>query len=405
MRKYSNDISNENNYYSMDNDDENEIKENNINSKNNLNEELSYRNSVRLLSYNFFLRPPPVNNNGSDYKNERLKDFIEFLPEFDIICFQEIFTTLTDRKHQMIREAAKSGFKYHVSSRPPSFLSEYITDAGLLILSRYEIVECDYYDYYLNISGDAPSNKGIIYAKIKINNRYLFLFNTHLQSTYFDESQSNINDTIQVRTKQTEELINFLYNKLLAFPRDEIEKGLVLIVGDFNIDAHNNQFLREKYKLPKYKITEYELLRKKFSKLGAAIDIMYKKYNNHLYTFGNNDRPEYDQVLTGKAEFNLKQTLDYMWEIIPDYELNIYSKGYIKLNQNSEQKQLNKNAEDNDKINVLYNTFKVQEFLVKNRTYQQLSDHFGISVELSLPNKNNDLSENLLFNSEMNHLK
>ena len=405
MRKYSNDISNENNYYSMDNDDENEIKENNINSKNNLNEELSYRNSVRLLSYNFFLRPPPVNNNGSDYKNERLKDFIEFLPEFDIICFQEIFTTLTDRKHQMIREAAKSGFKYHVSSRPPSFLSEYITDAGLLILSRYEIVECDYYDYYLNISGDAPSNKGIIYAKIKINNRYLFLFNTHLQSTYFDESQSNINDTIQVRTKQTEELINFVYNKLLTFPRDEIEKGLVLIVGDFNIDAHNNQFLREKYKLPKYKITEYELLRKKFSKLGAAIDIMYKKYNNHLYTFGNNDRPEYDQVLTGKAEFNLKQTLDYMWEIIPDYELNIYSKGYIKLNQNSEQKQLNKNAEDNDKINVLYNTFKVQEFLVKNRAYQQLSDHFGISVELSLPNKNNDLSENLLFNSEMNHLK
>lgn len=405
MRKYSNDISNENNYYSMDNDDENEIKENNINSKNNLNEELSYRNSVRLLSYNFFLRPPPVNNNGSDYKNERLKDFIEFLPEFDIICFQEIFTTLTDRKHQMIREAAKSGFKYHVSSRPPSFLSEYITDAGLLILSRYEIVECDYYDYYLNISGDAPSNKGIIYAKIKINNRYLFLFNTHLQSTYFDESQSNINDTIQVRTKQTEELINFVYNKLLTFPRDEIEKGLVLIVGDFNIDAHNNQFLREKYKLPKYKITEYELLKKKFSKLGIAIDIMYKKYNNHLYTFGNNDRPEYDQVLTGKAEFNLKQTLDYMWEIIPDYELNIYSKGYIKLNQNSEQKQLNKNAEDNDKINVLYNTFKVQEFLVKNRTYQQLSDHFGISVELSLPNKNNDLSENLLFNSEMNHLK
>lgn len=387
MRKYSNDISNENNYYSMDNDDENEIKENNINSKNNLNEELSYRNSVRLLSYNFFLRPPPVNNNGSDYKNERLKDFIEFLPEFDIICFQEIFTTLTDRKHQMIREAAKSGFKYHVSSRPPSFLSEYITDAGLLILSRYEIVECDYYDYYLNISGDAPSNKGIIYAKIKINNRYLFLFNTHLQSTYFDESQSNINDTIQVRTKQTEELINFVYNKLLTFPRDEIEKGLVLIVGDFNIDAHNNQFLREKYKLPKYKITEYELLKKKFSKLGIAIDIMYKKYNNHLYTFGNNDRPEYDQVLTGKAEFNLKQTLDYMWEIIPDYELNIYSKGYIKLNQNSEQKQLNKNAEDNDKINVLYNTFKVQEFLVKNRPYQQLSDHFGVSVELFFPQK------------------
>ena len=43
---------------------------------------------------------------------------------------------------------------------------------------------------------------------------------------------------------------------------------------------------------------------------------------------------------------------------------------------------------------MFFYTFKVQEFLVKNRPYQQLSDHFGISVELSLPNKNNDLSEN-----------
>ena len=407
MRKYSNDLSNENNYYSMDNDDIIEIKENNNNSKNNpnANEELLTRNSIRLLSYNFFLRPPPINNNGSDYKNERLKDFFEFLPEFDIICFQEIFTTLTDRKHQMIREAAKSGLKYHVSSRPPSFFSEYITDSGLLILSRYEILECDYYYYYLNISGDAPSNKGIIYAKININNRYLFLFNTHLQSTYFDESQSNINCTIQVRTKQTEELINFVYNKLMIIPREQIEKGLVLIVGDFNIDAHNNQFLREKYKLPIYKISEYDLLKKKLNKLGIAIDIMNKKYNNHLYTFGNNDRPEYDQVFTGKAEFNMKQTLDYMWEIIPDYELNIYNKSFYKINDDSEKKQLNKNEEDDNKINVLYQTFKVQEFLVKNRPYQQLSDHFGISVELSLPNKNKDLSENLLFNSEFNHLK
>ena len=407
MRKYSNDLSNENNYYSMDNDDIIEIKENNNNSKNNpnANEELLTRNSIRLLSYNFFLRPPPINNNGSDYKNERLKDFFEFLREFDIICFQEIFTTLTDRKHQMIREAAKSGLKYHVSSRPPSFFSEYITDSGLLILSRYEILECDYYYYYLNISGDAPSNKGIIYAKININNRYLFLFNTHLQSTYFDESQSNINCTIQVRTKQTEELINFVYNKLMIIPREQIEKGLVLIVGDFNIDAHNNQFLREKYKLPIYKISEYDLLKKKLNKLGIAIDIMNKKYNNHLYTFGNNDRPEYDQVFTGKAEFNMKQTLDYMWEIIPDYDLNIYNKSFYKINDDSEKKQLNKNEEDDNKINVLYQTFKVQEFLVKNRPYQQLSDHFGISVELSLPNKNKDLSETLLFNSEFNHLK
>ena len=129
------------------------------------------RDTIKILTYNFFSRPPPVNTNGTDYKDERLNDFIEFLPEFDIICFQEMFTTFNDRKHRMIREGAKAGLKYYVSAKVPSFFSKYIADSGLLILSRYEIVENDSYDYYLNISGDSVSNKGILYAKIKINDR------------------------------------------------------------------------------------------------------------------------------------------------------------------------------------------------------------------------------------------
>ena len=293
----------------------------------------------------------------------------------------------------MIREGAKIGLKYYVSGKPPSFFSKYIADSGLLILSRYEIIENDTYDYYLNVSGDSVSKKGILYAKIKINDKYLFLFNTHLQSSYFDESQTNINCTIQVRTGQTEELINFVYNKLLSFPKDQVKKGCVLIVGDFNIDAHDNKFVRERYAIPKYNISEYELLKKKLSKLGKAIDLMDEKFNDHLYTFGNNDKPEYDHVLTGKNELNMKQTLDYMWEIIPDYDLDIYNNGYYKIDDNiiKEQDEKNDEEEDFDKINVLYGSFKVQEFLVKNRPYQQLSDHFGISVELSLSSNNHNI--------------
>ena len=130
---------------------------------------LKQRNTVKILTYNFFSRPPPVNTNGTEYKNERLKDFLELIPNFDIICFQEIFTTFNDRKHRMIREGAKEGLKYYVSSKAPSFFSKYISDSGLLILSRYEIIENDCYDYYLNVSGDSVSNKGILYAKIRRN--------------------------------------------------------------------------------------------------------------------------------------------------------------------------------------------------------------------------------------------
>ena len=113
---------------------------------------------------------------------------------------------------------------------------------------------------------------------------------------------------------------------------------------------------------------------------------MQKKFNDHLYTFGNNEGPEYDKVLTGKADFNLKQTLDYIWEIIPNYNLEIYknsiifNKNYVFDNKNEENEE-----DEPEKSKVLYETLKVEEFLVKNRPYQQLSDHFGVSVELSLP--------------------
>ena len=391
MKEFPDDNSEDKKFFSheINSDDNDDIKEAKMPLKDNSN----HKGSIKILSYNFFARPPPINSNGhDDYKNERLNDFIELLPDFDILCFQEIFTTFNDRKHKMIREAAKVGLKYYLTIKAPSFFSKYITDSGLLILSRYEIIENDSYNYYINISGDAPSNKGILYAKIKIEDKYLFLFNTHTQSTYYDESQKNINNTIQVRTTQIEELINYVYNKLLHIPKEQVKKGCVLIVGDLNIDAHDNKNLREKFQIPKYKITEYELLKKKLSKLGTAIDLMEKKYNDHLYTFGNNDKPEYDKVLTGKGDLNMKQTLDYMWEIIPNFNLDIYKniqEQYNLYDYNEDEENIVNDNDDNDnnndigKIKILYDTFKVEEFLVKNKPYQQLSDHFGISVEIS----------------------
>ena len=368
-----------------------EIKNiNNINKIQPNSEKVILRNSIRLLTYNFFCRPPPINSNDGDYKDARLNDFLEQLQNFDIICFQELFTTLNDRKHKMIREGAKVGLRFYASPRVPSFFSKYLTDSGLLILSRYPILENEFYEYFINVSGDAPSNKGVLYAKIKINDNFLFLFNTHLQSTYYDESQKKIDCTIQVRTTQTEELINFVFNKLIALPKEEINNGCIIIAGDFNIDAHDNKFAKTKYKIPNYNISEYNLLKLKFQKLGTAIDLMEKKYNEHLYTYGDNEKEEYDHTLTSKIERNMKQTLDYIWEIIPNFNNEIYKEGYNMINDSYSFEDKN----NDNKIKVLYDSFKVQEFLVKNRPYQQLSDHFGVSVDLYSPQ---NISQTLKF--------
>jgi sphingomyelin phosphodiesterase len=338
-------------------------------------------NIIRILTYNFFCRPPPIKTNESDYKDARIADFIEKIDNFDIICFQELFTTLNDRKHKMIREGSKRGLKYYTAPKVPSFFSKYLVDSGLLIISRYPIVDNDFYEYYINISGDSPTEKGVLYAKIEIKKDvYLFLFNTHLQSTYYEDTPENMDSTIQVRTKQTEELINFIYNKLLIIPKNEIKNGKIILLGDFNIDAHDNIYAQDRYKLPKYKYTEYDIFYKKINKLGQAIDLMKKKFNKHLFTFGDNDiEQEHDQVLTGKGSYNVKQTLDYIWEIIPDYNLDIYN---IINEEYGNDNNMGEGNNSKNNIEVLYNTLNVQKFLIKDRPYQQLSDHFALSVQL-----------------------
>ena len=106
-----------------------------------LKDSLLERSSIKLLTYNMFMRPPPVKTNHSDHKNARLRNYITHLEKFDIICNQEVFTTLNSRKQQLIHHAKKAGFLYHAVPKTPAYFSRYYTDGGLLILSRFPIVE------------------------------------------------------------------------------------------------------------------------------------------------------------------------------------------------------------------------------------------------------------------------
>lgn len=57
------------------------------------------------------MRPPLINNNGDDFKDLRHELFIKkFLPEFDFINFQELFSDFTSRKSSMIEWSKKIGF-------------------------------------------------------------------------------------------------------------------------------------------------------------------------------------------------------------------------------------------------------------------------------------------------------
>ena len=99
---------------------------------------------AKILSYNFFQRPPLIRNNGtSDYKDLRLELFIRYyLPHFDIICLQEMFAYGSCRLRRLLSAAQRAGLTYHISSPVKSLFWDAAIDGGLLILSRFPLLNC-----------------------------------------------------------------------------------------------------------------------------------------------------------------------------------------------------------------------------------------------------------------------
>jgi len=132
------------------------------------------------------MRPPPVNNNGNDYKNERMDYFGKnLLGEYDIFAAQEVFTMMNHRKQKLLEYATEQGLPYFaVGDKPPTF-SWYLTDGGLCTASRFPIVERSFQPYKYGFASDSLSYKGLLYTKIIIQGHALHLFQSHYQASYF----------------------------------------------------------------------------------------------------------------------------------------------------------------------------------------------------------------------------
>ena len=200
------------------------------------------RKSIRMLTYNIFLRPPPIKNNDNDWKDERLEDFCKQIYNFDIVCLQEMFGAFNSRKQSMIRAATKSGFFFYVDTTSPSFLSKYLIDGGLVIFSRFPIVKYSFTQFRYGVIADSLAQKGVLYAKIQVKDTFLHVFTTHLQASYMDSGESHFEVSCETRMAQLKQ-INMIMGSIL---KEEYNvKDKILLCGDFNVDA-----LKYHYKTP-----------------------------------------------------------------------------------------------------------------------------------------------------------
>eukprot|EP01017_Pseudomicrothorax_dubius_P025445 TRINITY_DN2751_c0_g1_i2.p1 TRINITY_DN2751_c0_g1~~TRINITY_DN2751_c0_g1_i2.p1 ORF type:complete len:244 (+),score=35.90 TRINITY_DN2751_c0_g1_i2:61-792(+) len=191
---------------------------------------------IKILTYNIFIRPPPIKNNADDFKDERLILFFEKMHSYHVICLQEMFGFMSHRKSRLINHAFKSGFKYWVASPKPSFFSKALIDGGLLILSRFPIVSSRFQEFPFGIFTDALSLKGILYAEILIPGADpLHIFTSHTQASYFYDGPQILRMSYYTRLEQLFICREFI-EKCLRKNMKSL-KETVIITGDFNVNG------------------------------------------------------------------------------------------------------------------------------------------------------------------------
>lgn len=100
-------------------------------------------------------------------------------------------------------------------------------DSGLIIISKYPIIECSAMTYSSSSGSDRLANKGVIYARIQtgpLEGDYIHVFNTHIQSHDYSEA----------RLAQILELMDFI-SEIIKSDKNYIRP--ILIAGDFNVTA------------------------------------------------------------------------------------------------------------------------------------------------------------------------
>jgi endonuclease/exonuclease/phosphatase family metal-dependent hydrolase len=309
---------------------------------------------VKLLSYNIFLRPPLIKNNADDFKNERLAEFLKSeLAKYDIVCLQEMFNLANYRQQLLLKTAFEKGFPYYAKSVDPHWTSGKFIDAGLVILSKYPILETDGMIYIAGNQIDSWAAKQVIYAKIQISPTFfLHVFTTHMQASYYDnhESINVIND--RARASQVQEIADFVKMKTDGSPYP------VIIAGDFNIDSRGEN-------------AEYRYMMDTLVTAKPALkDLLRETYGEHPITYGDfhsvPHETEAGAVVTTPRELHLTHKADYCCGLSIDY---IFMADTVA----------------NQRENVVEVTeTKVEEFFVppEKFIFSQLSDHYGVSTTL-----------------------
>ncbi|RUP49729.1 Endonuclease/exonuclease/phosphatase [Jimgerdemannia flammicorona] len=357
--------------------------------------------SARFLTLNIFIRPPFIKNNLSDYKDSRLKYFIRYvLPRYDVVALQEAFAFGSIRKDILICKARKMGFNYHIESMRKN-ICDWSIDGGLLILSKFKIVDSAKLEYERGVHSDWFAAKGALHARLELNpSTHLDLFTTHTQASYGPPPPTLTDSATKVRFRQFSKLHDFI-----AF-RANLPTGAsspvipILLAGDLNVDA--SQHVPPPTQPSSGASEEYEAMMKVLRgdsiedlpaserRIPLLVDSVREQLGYHPVTYGDVQlgpdgviEPA-ETVLTAKMDQGTVQSLD---------RLLFCEAAEVEGEAEGERKQqgLAEGEVRQERYRIRIAKTAVEKFLVKDEKdvtdilpFTQVSDHYGISAVIEL---------------------
>jgi len=191
---------------------------------------MAHGTQFSILTHNLWLHYLTGAPNKDHRINHLLKNIGKL--DYDVIVLQEVFVLNLfgfpvgfDLREQIIKEAKKHGYTYHITGdTPPSVFGQ---TSGLVVLSKYPItkgVERRWYKV-----NDFGTGKGFLHATIKVNDEEVHVFNVHLDAHY-----------PATRRLQLQELTTKFLPPL---------SNRIIVAGDFNLSTQDHKEYEDMLKI------------------------------------------------------------------------------------------------------------------------------------------------------------
>ena len=185
--------------------------------------ELTNPNVLNILTYNLYMLTPPI---GSSEEIQRAAIVHNYIHGYDAIILNEVFYN-TARNNELI---PKLSIEYPFRSAVVD-ASGYPEDGGVMIFSKWPILDEDQMVYSVCDGSDCLSSKGVMYVKINKLGKPYHIFGTHTQA--WPDATS-----IAVRLQQLGEMYAFMQSQNIPLLEP------VIFGGDLNVNkANTNQNL------------------------------------------------------------------------------------------------------------------------------------------------------------------